>query len=80
MLLQVHDELLFEVPEAEADATIETVRDVMERAAHPAVQLSVPLIVEAGEGRELGGGALAAGCRRLNDVPVRMRQTRTRTG
>ncbi len=50
MLLQVHDELLFEVPQAEAEATIETVRDVMQRAAHPAVHLAVPLIVEAGQG------------------------------
>ncbi len=50
MLLQVHDELLFEVPQAEAEATIETVRDAMQRAAHPAVHLSVPLIVEAGQG------------------------------
>ena len=50
MLLQVHDELLFEVPDAEADATIESVREVMQRAAMPAVHLSVPLIVEAGRG------------------------------
>jgi DNA polymerase-1 len=50
MLLQVHDELLFEVPEPEAPATIETVRQTMERAAHPAVHLSVPLVVEAGQG------------------------------
>ena len=50
MLLQVHDELLFEVPEAEADATAETVRRVMEGAAHPAVHLDVPLVVDAGQG------------------------------
>jgi DNA polymerase-1 len=50
MLLQVHDELLFEVPEAEADATVETVKAVMEGAALPAVQLSVPLVVDAGRG------------------------------
>ena len=47
MLLQVHDELLFEVPEAELDTTAAEVRKVMERAAH----LSVPLIVETGHGR-----------------------------
>jgi DNA polymerase-1 len=50
MLLQVHDELLFEVPEAEAEATAKTVRAVMEGAAHPAVHLDVPLVVDAGQG------------------------------
>jgi len=50
MLLQVHDELLFEAPEAEADATIAAVREVMESAAAPAVHLDVPLSVEAGKG------------------------------
>ncbi|MBT7664576.1 MAG: DNA polymerase I, partial [Rhodospirillaceae bacterium] len=46
MLLQVHDELIFEVPDAEIDKTIEVVKGVMEGAAH----LSVPLIVDAGVG------------------------------
>ncbi len=50
MLLQVHDELLFEVPEGEADATIECVRSVMEKAPEPAVRLEVPLVVDAGKG------------------------------
>ena len=50
MLLQVHDELLFEVPEGEAEATAETVREVMEGAAAPAVHLDVPLVVDAGQG------------------------------
>jgi DNA polymerase-1 len=50
MLLQVHDELLFEVTEAEADATIAVVKAVMEGAAHPAVHLDVPLVVDAGKG------------------------------
>jgi DNA polymerase-1 len=50
MLLQVHDELLFEVPEAEAEATAATVRAVMEGAPHPAVHLDVPLVVDAGQG------------------------------
>jgi len=44
MLLQVHDELLFEVPEAELEATSKLVREVMQGAA----QLSVPLTAEAG--------------------------------
>ena len=48
MLLQVHDELLFEVPEAEIEATTEVVRQVMEKAALPALELSVPLVADAG--------------------------------
>ena len=47
MLLQVHDELVFEAPEAEADAAIAVIKKVMERAAEPALALSVPLVVEA---------------------------------
>ncbi|HYE43792.1 MAG TPA: DNA polymerase I [Caulobacteraceae bacterium] len=47
MLLQVHDELVFEVPEAEAEKTAAVVRRVMEGAALPAVELSVPLVVDA---------------------------------
>ncbi|MFC6197626.1 DNA polymerase I [Ponticaulis profundi] len=47
MLLQVHDELIFECPEAEADTLISTVRRVMEKATEPALQLSVPLVVDA---------------------------------
>ncbi|AWB08769.1 DNA polymerase I (plasmid) [Azospirillum humicireducens] len=46
MLLQVHDELLFEVPEAEAEDAARIVRGVMEGAAH----LGVPLVAEAGIG------------------------------
>ena len=47
MLLQVHDELLFEAPEAEASALAALLRLVMENAA----VLSVPLVVETGMGR-----------------------------
>jgi DNA polymerase-1 len=47
MLLQVHDELVFEAPEDEAEAVCEVARVVMERAALPAVNFSVPLLVEA---------------------------------
>ncbi|MGE0652465.1 MAG: DNA polymerase, partial [Alphaproteobacteria bacterium] len=47
MLLQVHDELIFEVPEAEVEPTAAVARRVMEAAAH----LSVPLVVETGHGR-----------------------------
>jgi DNA polymerase-1 len=46
MLLQVHDELIFEVPKAEAKDTINVVRAAMEGAAH----LDVPLVVDAGIG------------------------------
>ena len=48
MLLQVHDELLFEVPEDEVERTVAALKPMMERAALPAVELSVPLVVDAG--------------------------------
>ncbi|SDO47566.1 DNA polymerase I [Phyllobacterium sp. OV277] len=47
MLLQVHDELIFETAEAEVEATIPVVREIMENAAMPAISLSVPLRVDA---------------------------------
>ncbi|MFC6051084.1 DNA polymerase, partial [Methylobacterium hispanicum] len=47
MLLQVHDELVFEVPAAGAEATMRVVSDVMAGAAAPDVDLAVPLVVEA---------------------------------
>ncbi|RAN37097.1 DNA polymerase I [Hyphomonas pacifica] len=47
MLLQVHDELVFECPEKEADKLIEVAQATMQGAAGPALQLSVPLEVEA---------------------------------
>ncbi len=47
MLLQVHDELVFEAPEAEAEAAIAVIRRTMETAPEPAAALSVPLVVEA---------------------------------
>ncbi|MDO6729846.1 DNA polymerase I [Marinovum sp. 2_MG-2023] len=50
MLLQVHDELLFEVDAAAADDLIGVARDVMEGAANPVVHLDVPLVVDAGQG------------------------------
>jgi DNA polymerase-1 len=50
MLLQVHDELLFEVEEGAVEAVTERVRGIMEGAAMPAVDLTVPLTVDAGSG------------------------------
>ncbi|MCL4141837.1 UNVERIFIED_CONTAM: hypothetical protein GTU68_007128 [Idotea baltica] len=47
MLLQVHDELIFEVPENEVDATIPVVKDIMEQACLPLIEMSVPLQVDA---------------------------------
>jgi DNA polymerase-1 len=48
MLLQVHDELIFEVPEEQAEQSVQLIKSVMENAALPIVQLSVPLVVDAG--------------------------------
>jgi DNA polymerase-1 len=50
MLLQVHDELIFEVEDGAVDETIAVVKGIMEGAAHPAVHIDVPLIVDAGQG------------------------------
>ncbi|MDC1020335.1 DNA polymerase I, partial [Alphaproteobacteria bacterium] len=50
MLLQVHDELIFECPEGETEAAIALVTQVMETAAKPTLDLSVPLVVEAAAG------------------------------
>ena len=50
MLLQVHDELLFEVDADAADTLISIARDVMQDAADPAVRMAVPLVVDAGQG------------------------------
>ncbi|WP_170401319.1 DNA polymerase I [Ruegeria arenilitoris] len=50
MLLQVHDELLFEVAEGAVDQVIDVARDVMEGASDPAVKLDVKLSVDAGQG------------------------------
>jgi DNA polymerase I len=47
MLLQVHDELIFEVPDGEVAKTMPVVKRVMEDAPHPALSLHVPLQVDA---------------------------------
>ncbi len=47
MLLQVHDELVFEGKEAEVDKALKIIAGVMEKAAEPAVHLKVPVHVDA---------------------------------
>ncbi|MBS0475430.1 MAG: DNA polymerase I, partial [Proteobacteria bacterium] len=54
MLLQVHDELVFELPEGDVAAATEVIRAVMEGAAAPAVDMTVPLGVEIGHGQSWG--------------------------
>ncbi|WP_306251860.1 DNA polymerase I [Parvularcula sp. IMCC14364] len=51
MLLQVHDELIFECPKSEAKKTCALVKEVMEAAAMPAAKIDVPLVVETGVGQ-----------------------------
>ncbi|WP_242138710.1 DNA polymerase I [Sphingomonas sp. TREG-RG-20F-R18-01] len=54
MLLQVHDELVFELPEGDVAAAKPVIERVMATAAEPAVQLSVPLGIEIGTGLSWG--------------------------
>lgn len=54
MLLQVHDELVFELPASDAEAASAVIRSVMEGAARPSVDLTVPLGVEIGTGLSWG--------------------------
>ena len=54
MLLQVHDELVFELPEGDVAAASAIIRQVMAEAAEPAVKLDVPLGVEIGVGPSWG--------------------------
>jgi len=54
MLLQVHDELLFEVPAGREEEAQSVVRRVMAEAAEPALKLDVPLDVEVGWGTNWG--------------------------
>jgi len=54
MLLQVHDELVFELPEADVAAASQVIERVMASAAGPAVKLDVPLGVEIGSGSSWG--------------------------
>jgi DNA polymerase-1 len=54
MLLQVHDELVFELPESNVTAASEIIRNVMANAAEPLIKLTVPLGVEIGTGQSWG--------------------------
>ena len=54
MLLQVHDELVFEVPEGQEEAAAAVIKQVMSNAAEPAIKLDVPLDVEVGWGAHWG--------------------------
>ncbi|WP_417484739.1 DNA polymerase I [Maricaulis salignorans] len=54
MLLQVHDELIFEVPEGQAEDMIALAKKVMSEACRPALELSVPLDVDANAGKTWG--------------------------
>ena len=54
MLLQVHDELVFELPEGDAEAAKPVIERVMAHAAEPLVHLSVPLGIEIGTGPSWG--------------------------
>ncbi|WP_265528246.1 DNA polymerase I [Sphingomicrobium marinum] len=54
MLLQVHDELIFEVPQGQEESAAKVIREVMEGAAGPALALDVPLDVDVGWGQNWG--------------------------
>ena len=54
MLLQVHDELVFELPESDVDAARKVIENVMVSAAEPSVKLDVPLGVDIGTGTSWG--------------------------
>ncbi|WP_338467206.1 DNA polymerase I [Novosphingobium sp. ZN18A2] len=54
MLLQVHDELVFELPQADVDAAKPVIERVMAQAAAPSVRLTVPLGIDIGTGKSWG--------------------------
>jgi len=54
MLLQVHDELVFEVPDGLEEEAAAVIKQVMARAAEPGQKLDVPLDVEVGWGAHWG--------------------------
>jgi DNA polymerase-1 len=66
MLLQVHDELVFELPEGDVAAASPVIERVMAEAALPSVRLDVPLGIEIGHGPNRDQAHCAAGCRASN--------------
>lgn len=50
MILQVHDELIFELPKAQVKAASAVIKETMEEAAHPVVEMSVPIVVDCDSG------------------------------
>ena len=50
MLLQVHDELIFELPKGQVKAASQVIKETMEGAALPAVEMSVPIVVDCDSG------------------------------
>ena len=54
MLLQVHDELVFELPEGDIEAASQVIESVMAGAAQPTVQLDIPLGIDIGTGSSWG--------------------------
>ncbi|WP_025897493.1 DNA polymerase I [Sneathiella glossodoripedis] len=54
MLLQVHDELIFEVHEDQTAEAVKVIQEIMQNAAMPAIEMSVPLTVDAGIGDNWG--------------------------
>jgi DNA polymerase-1 len=54
MLLQVHDELVFEVPDGQEEEAAAVIKKVMAEAAQPGQKLDVPLDVEVGWGAHWG--------------------------
>ena len=54
MLLQVHDELVFEVPDGREEEAATVIKKVMSEAAEPMMTLDVPLDVEVGWGEHWG--------------------------
>jgi len=54
MIMQVHDELVFEVPDGQEEEAAAVIKQVMSHAAEPAMTLDVPLDVEVGWGEHWG--------------------------
>ena len=76
MLLQVHDELVFELPEGDVPAASKVIEAVMAGAAEPAVPLSVPLGVEIGTGPSWGAAHYAW----INATAAKSRGSRRQSG